>query len=249
MTAAATTDASLARDLRAIRDLWPRLLAPAKDGKGGSGRHDRPPLAPGALSLRREVPEQLASWMLLIVEDFDADARGVDTMDAAVIAGWMLPWCEAMAGHEAATDYGSELALIVERMERCALGAKVHRFEVGPCPQVWGEGEGRIVSCTGDLIAHVHLDGEPSVVRCTVQPEHSWTGRDWGELGHKISPGGVHKVTVGEASALTGVAKSTIRDWVRHERLQRYDVVDGRHYKVDYSAVRSLADRMEQVAS
>ena len=248
-TTAAVTEHTIRRDLRLIIDLWPGLATPAKDARAGGGASRGIPISAGALSLMREIPEQLVPWCRVLEEDCGADPTGVDGTNGAGIARWLLAWSRIMAGHDAAEDYGRELGEVVERMERCVAGAKVHRQEVGPCPEKIDLGS-HVALCPGELVAHVRLDGEEeSVVRCTVQPRHEWTAKDWGDLSRRVTPGGVALVTIREASALLDVPTSTIRRWVKEDRLQRYETTEEGTYRVDYGAVESVRDRLARVAS
>ncbi|SEG83588.1 hypothetical protein SAMN04489712_11631 [Thermomonospora echinospora] len=200
------------------------------------------PFNAAAAECRSQILGVLASWAGLT-----AEARRVTAPRRAVprLSAFLRRHLDWLARHPAVGDLSVETARLVRTAERVTGADPVRRVHVGSCVET---------GCRGTLTAYVTPDRRrPPRITCDAEPEHSWAGGEWLNLGRRIAetapspPSGREPrprrwLSPADICCLWNIPRGSVYR-LASERRWRRRKVDGRTYYAEPDVRLTLRDR------
>lgn len=198
------------------------VMTPSNDG--GRSAETPVPFQPEASALASEQRNVLVSWCRLVNDEIDGSWPRTDTVMAMSLH--LESRMHLLRKHDAAGELVSEIASLEHRILACVDYPDVRSTPVvGPCPEA---------ECLGELIEHLPRDeGRKAWLECTV-----CRGQWDATLQLQQMATAPIRLSVDDIAHHTGIARSTITNWVSEGRITRYG--DRRNYKLDLAEVEQI---------
>ena len=182
------------RSLRTIRNVWPAtlsVLATSANEKVAGGVVGAL-VSAHVLDLRKECHHDLRFFTMLVLEQVNGGTIGtkVNVLDVDQLTRfldtWALHLCEQMP--DDAEQCAKDMHHHAERLRGMVRGDRMHRYQIGRCPETVMVGEDQLGRCKGMLWASMR-EGDamlPQSVVCDQESTHTWQPWQWASLGKRI---------------------------------------------------------------
>ena len=217
----------LGEHLCEIGDVWPDLLDRlATEGSSAMSEKVKGSKSPGLVLNERvsDAMREAAAWLLFVTR-LVVDERDVHPpadQSPASLALWLGKWHALwLASHH---DESLVAALAQEADEhahacrRAAYPSGTRSFVVGPCTEHYTGEDGSRLECTGTMTAVIRDSDSllPSELRCDGPEPHHLAPSEWMAVGRRLFTA---RLSIKDASRITGVSAGTIRRWITEGRI------------------------------